>query len=134
MELPDLKYFLDEKVKQYNRHSFIETDPIQIPRKFTNREDIEIAGFLTATIAWGNRTAIIKNAERLMGIMEFEPYTFLINSSAKELDRLGSFVHRTFNGADCIYFVRSLKNIYKYHNGIKSVHIIFCSCLCHKFC
>lgn len=120
-ELSDLKSFLDEKVEQYNGYAFIETDPIQIPKKFTSQKDIEIAGFLTATIAWGNRTAIIKNANKLMELMEFDPYNFVVNSSETEIDRLNDFVHRTFNGKDCTYFIRSLKNIYKNHIGLKSV-------------
>jgi len=64
LSISDLKDFLDEKVEKYNEPEFIETDPIQVPKQFTEKENIEIAGFLAATIAWGNRTAIIKNALR----------------------------------------------------------------------
>lgn len=59
----DLKDFLDAKVIQYNNIKFIESDPIQVPHQFSKKEDIEIAAFLTATIAWGNRKSIIKNAK-----------------------------------------------------------------------
>ena len=62
----DLYPLLEEKYKRYANTDFIETDPIQVPRKFTRKEDIEIAGFLAATIAWGQRPTIIKNALRLM--------------------------------------------------------------------
>lgn len=120
-ELADLKSFLDEKVEKFNRPDFVETDPIQVPRKFTLKEDIEIAGFLSATIAWGNRTAIIKNANRLMSLMDNQPHDFILNASNTELARLEHFVHRTFNGKDCIYFIQSLKNIYKNHNGLQAV-------------
>jgi hypothetical protein len=48
----ELKEFLDEKAEQYNRPSFIETDPASIPPRYTQKGDIEIAGFLAATIAW----------------------------------------------------------------------------------
>ncbi len=120
-ELEDLKSFLDEKVEKFNRLAFIETDPIQVPRKFTIKEDIEISGFLTATIAWGNRTAIINNAEKLMSIMENQPFDFVLNASNSEIQQLKKFVHRTFNGNDCIYFIQSLKNIYKNHDGLQSV-------------
>ena len=65
----ELKEFLDSKAEQYNTIDFIATDPIQIPHKFSIKEDIEIAGFLTATIAWGNRKSIITNANKLMQIM-----------------------------------------------------------------
>ncbi len=117
----ELKEFLDEKVDKFNQPNFIETDPIQVPRKFTQKEDIEISGFLTATIAWGNRTAIIKNAARLMNLMDYQPTDFILNSSSLEIERLNRFVHRTFNGHDCIYFIRSLKNIYQNHRGLQAV-------------
>lgn len=120
-KIADLKDFLNEKVEQYNLPQFIETDPIQVPKQFAEKENIEIAGFLAATIAWGNRAAIIKNALRLMALLENQPHDFVVNASEKELDRLRKFVHRTFNGDDCIYFIRSLRNIYKTHSGLQAV-------------
>ena len=121
MNLIELKDFLDEKVEKFNQPNFVETDPIQVPRKFTQKEDIEISGFLTATIAWGNRTAIIKNAERLNSLMGNQPFDFVLNASNLEIQQLQKFVHRTFNGTDCIYFINSLKNIYKNHGGLQSI-------------
>jgi len=61
-----LKEFLDEKVDLYNRPSFIELDPLSIPHRYTEKGDIEIAGFLAATIAWGNRKMILKNSVRMI--------------------------------------------------------------------
>ncbi|HKI88301.1 MAG TPA: TIGR02757 family protein [Draconibacterium sp.] len=122
MKFEELKSFLDEKVIRYNQPSFIETDPIQVPKKFSEKENIEISAFLTATIAWGNRQAIIKNAFRLMSMMDNRPYDFILHSSNHELAKLGQFVHRTFNGHDCIYFIRSLKNLYENHGGLQEVY------------
>ncbi len=121
MNLEELKLFLDEKVNQFNRPSFIETDPIQIPKSFSEKENIEIAGFLTATIAWGNRLSIIKSATRLMSMMDFQPHDFILNASSSELASYKNFVHRTFNGSDCIYFIRSLRNLYENHGGLQQV-------------
>jgi len=119
--LTDLKNFLDEKVLKYNQPFFIETDPIQVPKNFSEKEDIEIASFLTATIAWGNRLSIIKNAAKLMALMENQPYDFVLNASVSDLEKFRYFVHRTFNGSDCVYFIQSLKNIYQKHYGLESV-------------
>ncbi|MBN2634733.1 MAG: TIGR02757 family protein [Prolixibacteraceae bacterium] len=121
MQLNDVKEFLDEKADKYNQPFFIQTDPIQVPKNFSEKEDIEIAGFLTATIAWGSRTSIIKNAMKLIQLLDFQPYNFILNSSAEEHKTLMKFVHRTFNGNDCSYFIRSLQNIYKNHNGLQAV-------------
>ena len=121
MEKADLKEFLDKKAEKYNQPAFIESDPIQVPKQFSQKENIEIAAFLTATISWGSRPAIIKNALRLMNLMDNRPYDFIMQSSGNELNRLNTFVHRTFNGQDCIYFIRSLKNIYQNNGGLQQV-------------
>jgi uncharacterized protein (TIGR02757 family) len=119
----DLKGFLDEKVDQYNTPEFISSDPIQIPHQYNLKEDIEIAGFLTATIAWGNRKSIITNGKKLMERMGNAPYDFVMGFSKKDLSKLSGFVHRTFNEKDLIFFIETLQNIYKNHGGIEA---LFC--------
>lgn len=117
----ELKDFLNEKVLLYNKPDFIESDPIQIPHLFTQKEDIEIAGFLSATIAWGNRKMIINNAHKMMALMGNSPYDFVINHKDHHLESLEGFVHRTFNGTDFTTFIKALQNIYTYHNGLEAV-------------
>ena len=121
MNQKELKEFLDEKAIIYNNPNFIETDPIQIPHKFSLKEDIEIAGFLVATIAWGNRKSIINNGNKLMDLMGNSPYDFVMNFSENNSERFSNFVHRTFNSKDLIYFLKSLQNIYRNHGGLESV-------------
>ena len=117
----ELKDFLDEKVVQYNNRSFIESDPISIPHLFTLKEDIEISGFLAATIAWGNRKSIIKNANRMVEMMGNSPYDFVMSHTQQQLEPLETFVHRTFNGKDFLGFINGLKHIYKNHNGLEGI-------------
>ncbi len=121
MTIVDLKSFLDEKSDFYNHPGFIEEDPISIPHQFTNKEDIEIAGFLTATIAWGNRKSIIKNSKRLIELMDLAPYEFIMGFKESDLKIFSSFVHRTFNGIDCMYFLQSLSNIYRNYGGLEAI-------------
>jgi uncharacterized protein (TIGR02757 family) len=117
----ELKSFLDEKVELYNKPHFIESDPVQIPHLFSQKEDIEIAGFLSATISWGNRKMIIKNSHKMMDLMGNSPYDFVMSHSEDDLERLETFVHRTFNGQDFVSFIKSLQHIYKNHNGLEAV-------------
>lgn len=121
MDASELKEFLDFKVEQYNQPGFITSDPVQIPHLFSKKEDIEISGFLTATISWGNRKSILKNAHLLMELLENAPHDFVMNHSKKDLNQLQSFVHRTFNASDLIYFIRALKNIYIKYNGLEGI-------------
>lgn len=121
-EIPDaseLRDFLDFKADQFNNRSFIEADPIQIPHRYQRREDIEISGFLTATIAWGNRKGIIQSAERMMEMLGGEPYAFVMEASAAQIGRMSRFTHRTFQGPDLPFFIKSIKNIYKKHGGFE---------------
>ncbi|MES2748675.1 MAG: TIGR02757 family protein [Bacteroidota bacterium] len=121
MHINELKSFLDEKVELYNNPNFIESDPIQIPHRYLLKEDIEIAGFLTATIAWGNRKMIINNATKMMDLMGNSPYDFVMNHQDYHLEKLESFVHRTFNGTDMVTFVKGLQHLYNHHNGLEAV-------------
>ncbi len=117
----DLKEFLDAKVEKYNTLNFIESDPIQIPHQFSKKEDIEIAGFLSATIAWGNRTMIIRNSKRMMELMDNAPFDFIMNHTENDLKATQGFVHRTFNNIDLQHFIKSLHHIYTKYNGLEAV-------------
>ncbi len=117
----EIKEFLDEKVIQYNTPAFIDLDPVQIPHRYTLKEDIEISGFLTAVISWGNRTSILKNADRIMRIMGNSPCDFILNYSDDHLEKLTGFVHRTFNAGDLAYFISALKFLYKEKDGLEGI-------------
>lgn len=117
----EAKEFLDEKANKYNRPEFIQTDPIQIPALFTTKENIEIAGFLAATLAWGQRPTIIRNSLRLTTLMNNNPIDFLLNTQEEDWTEFLTIKHRTFNGIDCLYFLKSLKNIYQNHGGLEQV-------------
>ena len=116
-----LKDFLDEKFLFYNNPEFIPPDPICIPHSFTVKEDIEIAGFLAATLAWGQRITIINKGRELMNQMGNTPFDFVKNASEKEMAVLSTFVHRTFQGDDTIYFMNALKMIYNQYGGLEEV-------------
>ena len=116
-----LKEFLDEKFLKYNSVEFVSTDPVQVPHFFSEPNDIEISAFLTATISWGQRKTIIRNARHLMHLMGNQPYEFVKTAGKDELELLQNFKHRTFNGIDIGYFIHSLKNIYVKYGGLKNV-------------
>ena len=118
METDRLKELLEHLHDKYNRTDFIENDPISIPHSFSGRDDVEISGFLAATIAWGNRKAIVKSARRMVDYMDGQPYDFTLNASDDELAKLHSYVHRTFNGTDFETFIRRIRSIYSKYGGI----------------
>ncbi len=119
----EIKELLDEKYIAYCNPDFIQSDPISIPHQFDEKKDIEISGFISATIAWGQRTSIIKNANSAMQRMGHEPFRFVMEHSEKDLKLLDGFVHRTFNAEDLKQFVRSLKHIYSAHDSLEDVFL-----------
>lgn len=121
MNRSELKEFLDLKADQYEHPRFITDDPIQVPHRYTRKEDIEISGFLAATLAWGNRKTIIKNALRIMELMEESPYQFVTQHQESDLARFEGFVHRTFNATDLRTFILALKNIYSKPGGMEAI-------------
>jgi len=121
IDLNKLKDYLESKYNKFANLEFIENDPIQIPHLYGSKEDIEISGFITSTIAWGQRVSIIKNSRHFMELMDDSPYDFVINHTQTDLERFSKAVHRTFNGEDLAFFIMSLKNIYVNHNGLEGV-------------
>ena len=119
----ELRDFLEVKSELYNSISFIETDPIQIPHRFSKLQDIEISGFLASTIAWGNRKSIIRNAGMLMEWMDHAPHDFILNAGKKEKNFFLKFTHRTFNGEDCRFFISALQHIYRNHESMEDVFL-----------
>ncbi|MFA9289655.1 MAG: TIGR02757 family protein [Solirubrobacteraceae bacterium] len=121
MNKTDLKEFLDEKLLVYNVPDFIASDPIQIPHRFTLKEDKEIASFLVSIMAWGKRSIIINKGNELMAMMDEAPFDFVMNHTPKELQQLNKFKHRTLIADDFTFFIKSLQNIYKNKNGLESL-------------
>lgn len=117
----ELKAFLDEKSDYYNRPSFIENDPISVPHQFTLKQDIEIAGFFAAVLAWGKRITIIRKCNELMDRMDRSPYAFVTGHKPSDLKRLTGFKHRTFNDTDLLYFVAFMKWYFEKYDSLEAI-------------
>ncbi len=121
MKKAQLKDFLDKEAERYNRAEFIKEDPVSVPHLFTKKEDVEIAGFLTALISWGRRPNILKAARGLMELMEMAPYEFITTAEAAQKKRLEQFVYRTFQPDDLLFLMEALKVIYLERGGLEAV-------------
>ena len=103
--------WLDEAADRFERPGFIADDPLGVPHGFEKAEDRAIAGFLAATIAWGNRKSILRSCDNLLDRMDRAPADFISNADSKDLQRLEGFVHRTFKGEDAMRFVFGLRSL-----------------------
>ena len=124
--MTDLSDFLETKYRLYNRPDFIESDPISIPHLFSAKQDIEISGFLTAVISWGQRPTILKNARSLMAMMDDHPYEFVKGFTKSDLRPFVAFKHRTFNSVDLNFFLTSLKRIYSKYPSMEDLLLSKC--------
>lgn len=102
---------LEQELERINSPDFIGSDPVQFPRRFSDLRDIEIVALLSAMIAWGNRKMICRDAERLLDIMNHEPYLYMQSGDFELLDDNRN-IHRTFFARDLKYFLRGMKKIY----------------------
>lgn len=119
-----LKDFLDQKSIQYNQPDFIPLDPISIPHRFTKLQDIEIAGFIAATLAWGQRKTIINKCIELLAMMDNAPYDFVLNHEENDLKPFLRFKHRTFNDIDTLYFIEFFRRFYQKHSSLEEAFCI----------
>lgn len=115
----DLQTFLDECVEQYNSPDFITNDPISIPHRFSKLQDIEIIGFWSAMLAWGQRKTIINKSLELVELMDNAPYDFILNHQETDRKAFLNFKHRTFQATDTLYFLEFLQTYYKENQSLE---------------
>jgi uncharacterized protein (TIGR02757 family) len=123
-KLFEVKEFLDQKAAQFNQPGFIEHDPISIPHRFTKKQDIEIAGLFAAVLAWGQRITIINKCTELLERMDNDPHRFITGHSERDLKRLLSFKHRTFNTTDTLYFIEFLRYHYSRQRSLEDLFTV----------
>ena len=112
-QVESIYQWLEDQASRYNHPSFITDDPISVPHRFTRLQDIEIAGLLTAIMAWGQRKTIISNANRLMQMMDDAPYDFIRHHQDTDRKRFESLCHRTLQSDDILYLVTVLQDYYR---------------------
>lgn len=120
----EMKELLDREAARFNRPEFIGEDPVQFPRRFyeqgdspTMLQDVEITALLASTVAWGNRKMICRNIEKMLGLMDHQPYNYVMDKGYEELPDMN--VHRTFFAKDLRGYLRGLHMIYREHGSLQ---------------
>lgn len=109
---PDIARLLDEEAERINSRSFIDSDPVQFPRQFSDKRDIEIVAFLSAIMAWGNRKMICKDIDKTLTLMDRQPFSFLMDKGYEAMNPELN-IHRTLFAGHLAHFMRGLRYIYK---------------------
>lgn len=118
----ELAQLLDSEARRINNRGFIDQDPVQFPRRFTRKEDIEIVSLLVATISWGNRKMICRNCDKMLGMMADDPYHFVMEGAFEEIDDRCN-IHRTFFGENMKRYLRGLKLVYSRHGSVEDMAV-----------
>ncbi len=113
-----LKSILDEAVSKINTPDFIPADPVQFPHRFSDKRDIEITSMLVATIAWGKRQMILRNSEKILDLMDNQPYNYVASGDFSNILPEQN-IHRTFFGRDLIYFLNGLHSVYQRYSTLE---------------
>ncbi len=124
MNHSELKNLLESLVHKYNRIDFIENDPILIPHSYKKKQDIEIAAFIAAIFAWGQRVTIINKSKEFLSFMDDDPYQFILHHSENDLKQFLGFKHRTFNDTDALYFISFLKMHYSKNDSLETAFLM----------
>lgn len=117
MIAPEIKELLDSEAFRINNPSFIDKDPVQFPRRYESLKDIEIVSFLAAMLAWGNRKMICRDIEKLMALMDSQPYSYMMDRGYEDLDPKLN-IHRTFFASHLRHFLKGLRKVYKDYGSI----------------
>lgn len=113
----DIRELLDSEAARINCPEFIDNDPVQFPRRFSKLQDVEIVSLLSAIIAWGNRKMICRDIERMLSLMDGEPYLYVMDEGYEDLDPSKN-LHRTFFGRHFQYFLRGMHKVYKDYGSL----------------
>ena len=103
-----MKNKLDKLVQKYETKNFIKSDPIQFPHRYNSKEDIELAGFISALFSFGKRELFIKKLDYLFSFFD-SPYELILNYKKCNLD---NFIYRFIKSPDLIELLKILNKLY----------------------
>lgn len=106
-----LKGVLENIYSRYAHSEFIRHDPLQFVYRYSNRSDMEIAGILSAMLAYGRVEQIEKSLSILLGQMGESPFEFVQSFTQDKRRKLKSFRHRFTTGDDISALLELLREV-----------------------
>lgn len=117
----DLKPKFDQLYIEYHKPRYLGLDPLVCVRRFDSDRDREIAGLLSASLAYGRVEIVIRSIEKILGVMQMKPAEFTLETSFRQKCRsLEDFRHRFNDGADIAILLESVKKLIKRYGSLES--------------
>lgn len=118
-----LKGVLEGLYSKYNRFELIKPDPLQFIYKYKKARDMEIAGFLAASLAYGRVQQIEKSVGTLLGLMGPDLFEFVVNFKNAQRIRFKNFKHRFTGGDDICDLLELLREVLKEYGCIEKYFV-----------
>ena len=109
---------LDGLAEKYETVDFIKSDPIKFIHKYKEKEDIELAGFISSLFADGNRKLFIKKLDDLFIRTDNDLLGYIKNGDFKNLK---GFEYRFSKDYDIIPIFEILHELYTKSNGLEEL-------------
>ena len=125
--MEQLKFRLVSYAEKYNDLMYFEEDPSRFPRYFVKAleegraslQDVEIAGLLAAHLAWGRRAMIVRDCERMLDEMGWQPYEYVVAGNYRNED---VSLHRTIKWSEFSDICERLRRLYLEKDSLESLH------------
>ena len=117
---------LKEWAQTYNDPVYFQEDPIIFPTKFARDHvegrmslaDVEIAALLSAHLAWGRRSMIVRDCERMFDEMCWKPYDYVMCGEYRN-DPVS--LHRTIKWSEFAGICTRLKEYYLKQDSLEGL-------------
>ncbi|MCU7494562.1 MAG: TIGR02757 family protein [Ignavibacteria bacterium] len=104
----------------------ISPDPLEFLHKYTDPRDIESTGIISSVFAYGRVEQIISVLERLNGIMDFQPYEFILNYNHEEDAPIFKGIrHRFYTPEDISLLFYILHRVYTGYASLKELFLLY---------
>ncbi|MHB8999010.1 MAG: TIGR02757 family protein [Thermoanaerobaculia bacterium] len=114
-----LKARLDALVTTFDL-STIAPDPLELPRRYADPRDQEVAALIAAAFAYGRADIIVSNIGRMLSLMGESPYAYLRDGFTREeaMHRFSGFSHRFHKTRELVALLGCIARVLREHGSL----------------
>jgi uncharacterized protein (TIGR02757 family) len=119
----NLEQKLSYHYEAFNK-SQLEPDPLQFPHMFQDEKDIELMAFIASVFAYGNVTQIINTLHKIVKIINYHPYKFVMQFNIKaDAKKFRGINHRFYKETDIVRLFNLIQIAYKEYVSLKNLFL-----------